>query len=798
MTNLPEFLVEMLVYSGVLYGAIMLFKWIFRNKLSPFLGFALWFLLIARLCIPVTIDSGFHFITLPQEQARQAVAESGARVRESTGQAAGGQSVPAGTRPQGVAADPDAVVKMGETADGRPSPSVPAWREILLFAWLAGAAFFAVRSAVTAVKIKKDLLLSNSTDERVDAVLALCKKRVGVKRRVPVLLSNNLRSPALTVSFRPKILMPRDMAHGMTHRQLYYALCHELMHMKRGDHLICILMQALRAVYWFNPFVWMAFRRMSVDMETACDAGVVNSMKRQARAEYARTVISMAVRRENAQVMLGMSAGNTKKIVEHRVRGMFRPKKSRRGVRLAAVVLVCALAVCCFTTACRPVNRETSAPSAVADTTPESFRVSEPAPESTPVPAPLKEINAPKRYQTDIEGLKFPVHVDAGVVTPEVTAFPVKRMEASAFTQEEVDRVREYFLGDAQLYRDLGAPRDELEKMIADLETERAAETNEAQIDYLGSEISFYRKQLPNAPEERFTQPIGPGLQRETTPDGREVLGLSAVADMGGGTYAFYSVSNFTDSTDDNHLYLCTDAGSMGAVNPPDVMPGTRQAKDQKMTPEQAEEKALEVLEDLEINDMEVNRVTVVGISGQVVPAADGSDTTEVYQVLAQKEIVGMEPGASYGGYQGLKTHNADGETLPPCRGDYIILLLRDDGPLAFTWGSKTEVGETLEEDAELLPFDQIAGIFANEMLSRYADVTDEELESGYYDNMEVSRVELGYVSVSDRENPGDGILVPAWSFCQKEERENEDGTIEETESYLMNISAIDGAILYG
>ena len=61
-------LFEITIYSAVLFAAVTGFKLAFKNKLSPALHFTLWFLVITRLCIPVTIESGFHLFTVEQEK----------------------------------------------------------------------------------------------------------------------------------------------------------------------------------------------------------------------------------------------------------------------------------------------------------------------------------------------------------------------------------------------------------------------------------------------------------------------------------------------------------------------------------------------------------------------------------------------------------------------------------------------------------------------------------------------------------------------------------------------------------
>ena len=64
-------LFEISVYSVILFLAVMAIKKAFKNKMSPALHFMIWFILIARLCIPVTIDSGLRlFIILNQYPPR--------------------------------------------------------------------------------------------------------------------------------------------------------------------------------------------------------------------------------------------------------------------------------------------------------------------------------------------------------------------------------------------------------------------------------------------------------------------------------------------------------------------------------------------------------------------------------------------------------------------------------------------------------------------------------------------------------------------------------------------------------
>ena len=61
-------LLEITVYSAVLMLAVLLVRLLLRRWLSPALKYALWFIVLLRLLVPVTLESGFHLFRLPESQ----------------------------------------------------------------------------------------------------------------------------------------------------------------------------------------------------------------------------------------------------------------------------------------------------------------------------------------------------------------------------------------------------------------------------------------------------------------------------------------------------------------------------------------------------------------------------------------------------------------------------------------------------------------------------------------------------------------------------------------------------------
>jgi beta-lactamase regulating signal transducer with metallopeptidase domain len=68
-------LLEITIYSGVIFTAVMLLKKALRDKMSPMLHYAVWALLILRLLVPATIASPVHLFVIPAETQNNAAGQ---------------------------------------------------------------------------------------------------------------------------------------------------------------------------------------------------------------------------------------------------------------------------------------------------------------------------------------------------------------------------------------------------------------------------------------------------------------------------------------------------------------------------------------------------------------------------------------------------------------------------------------------------------------------------------------------------------------------------------------------------
>ena len=112
--------------------------------------------------------------------------------------------------------------------------------------------------------------------KRADGRPSARKIRHSYGLRFPVsLLHSHHRSLLVTWGWRrARILLPA-VADEWSDDQIRIVLAHELAHIARGDWVAQLAAEVLRAIYWFNPVLWIACRRLRVESECACDDAVL-------------------------------------------------------------------------------------------------------------------------------------------------------------------------------------------------------------------------------------------------------------------------------------------------------------------------------------------------------------------------------------------------------------------------------------------------------------------------------------------------------------------------------------------
>lgn len=107
-------------------------------------------------------------------------------------------------------------------------------------------------------------------------------------KAVPVIICEKYDSPFAMGIFRPKIVLP---AENFTDRELNFILRHELIHIKRHDVLVKLLLMIFRCLNWYNPFAYLLYREACEDMEITCDETACAKFSPDDKQEYCSTIL---------------------------------------------------------------------------------------------------------------------------------------------------------------------------------------------------------------------------------------------------------------------------------------------------------------------------------------------------------------------------------------------------------------------------------------------------------------------------------------------------------------------------
>lgn len=365
-------LVQVALYSAAITAGILLFRFIFKNRISSKLQYLMWWLLILRLLMPVTPDIGLHFNLQDMllKQAHQAELPTPTPVLDVAP-----ASVP-NTQPSyesvAPAVQPDTDVAPSQHVN--PAKSTD-WYSIVFVVWLLGAIGFLGWLIFVKLRYYESLqhLMAGGPRE-VYELYDRCCKELGVKP-LPLWIVNKSMSPGIAFFGEPVLLVPLSLCNDES--RLRFALLHELTHKKRGDHYMTLLLNILRAVYWFDPVVHFAFSELRADMESACDSDVLAYIGHEQKRGYLTVILEMFS--YDTEPILGMSQIRSKRMAKRRMKGAFMKSRTSPAFRAITLCIALIMSLCCFTTACQSAP-EKDTPGMAAEQT------ADPSAESTLMP----------------------------------------------------------------------------------------------------------------------------------------------------------------------------------------------------------------------------------------------------------------------------------------------------------------------------------------------------------------------------------------------------------------------------
>ncbi len=328
--------------ASVLVLLILVAQWVFKTRLAPKWRYALWLLVVVRLALPVTPEAPVSIYSLTNvdtvvpaavriapEAAAPAVPEWFARselVWRERNHAFGGEMPDEALAATGTTETERSALASGHAPSG-------GWGMVHIFGviWLAGVLFFFGRLILGNVWFARRLRgRAPLEDRRVLRIFERCAEEMGVGKGLAIVETPDVQGPALFAVFRMRLLLPPGMVDGLSDEELRYVFLHELAHIRRRDVAVNWFVAILQALHWFNPVLWLGFRRMRIDRELACDALALSRVRNGEDTGYGRTILKVLQgfsRPAAASGLVGILEGRSG--IRMRIHSIARFRKSR-------------------------------------------------------------------------------------------------------------------------------------------------------------------------------------------------------------------------------------------------------------------------------------------------------------------------------------------------------------------------------------------------------------------------------------------------------------------------------------
>lgn len=774
-----EVLIGITLYSVVLFAVILLFRLLLKKQVSPKMLYLIWFLLIARLVIPITLETGFHFINIKKdavssetsnsitisnnnETLKNTLSNNNYNINENEHDLTDTSNDNSQVKPSDSIETPHKsfVKRLIEQAG-----AIHLYKYMFVL-WVLGVFILFGKNLVSNMILHKYIKThSCRVNPIVKTILNRCKCELKVKSKIMIIAVKGIGSPAITASFFPVVLLPKALIDDMNEEQLELSIRHELMHIKRRDNLMYLLLGLLKAMYWFNPIVYLMDKYMKMDIETACDFMVVRTMKQEKKMQYATTVLNMYARKKEIPLTLGMSLGSTKKSAERRIKGIYMRQQSTKKAKIVATILSIAMLVACFTTACQPKTQNNIEDPEV---TPVVKKIDDNEISSVQYNMKDKEVIKESKYSldSDNDNVKVNVDIDAKVIRPKAS-LPVVKVEPKEISFQQIDNLLGIVKGDEALYNQVDVGMVDTKNKL-----------NE-QIEFLNSLL----KDCPDDKKEFYNKQI-------------KILNYSLNEAMDSYKDKGIKEVELTQGNYNKEMHNLV----IGEKYQPDSfrISNNRVIFEKGLLPN--EFAPLKIVNDIPDSKIGFDINKAIEMAKPYVDALDSALELGSYyntvgyrynDITEKSEIEPFGYTLYYTKRSGYVNYDDMDEVLynsyQANTQEYLEIVVGINGVHSVSYNNPQQVVKTINEDSELLPIDNVKEVFDYNILLNH----DKSI------NIKINKIELSLKKIRSV----DGYeITPVWDFIGEEtilgENESEKGVINSFETSFMTINAIDGCLV--
>lgn len=155
-------------------------------------------------------------------------------------------------------------------------------------------------------------------------------------------ICDNVKSEFILGIMKPCIYLSSSIGE----KESVYVIAHERAHLKRKDHIWKPFGFLLLSIYWFNPFIWIAYSLFCKDIELACDEKIVKDLNLSERKNYSEALLFCSLQKRSI-VVYPLAFGEVG--VKGRIKNVLNHKKPTFWGGVIAIIICVIVAVCFLT-----------------------------------------------------------------------------------------------------------------------------------------------------------------------------------------------------------------------------------------------------------------------------------------------------------------------------------------------------------------------------------------------------------------------------------------------------------------
>lgn len=353
LENIFLTVVRMSITASIAALTVILFRFAAGKKLPKSFSYAAWAIVLIRLLVPFSIESGFSLFNIMKSAFTAVDRVTGANSTALPGVFGAGEQdrdtiavneTEAGMDENMYLSNENDVLNVSSRTHITKKEDVRSEKtgfvSVMSCIWISVFMFLLVFCICAYIKTRGEFRTAVLFND--NGLLSEVSGKLYMKRKVNIYVSDRTDTPFVSGIANVRIIIPSYLAVDYPGRKLEYVITHELVHIKRLDNITSLLAVLALCIHWFNPLMWLCFYLYRKDMETSCDAVVLEAYENDIRSDYANLLLNIAVKQNTLSYGTVPAFGESN--IKGRIKGIMRFKKNEAWAGIIAAVLLAVLA----------------------------------------------------------------------------------------------------------------------------------------------------------------------------------------------------------------------------------------------------------------------------------------------------------------------------------------------------------------------------------------------------------------------------------------------------------------------